>query len=165
MSPGLLFRYSRRTLSRKAKRGLWSLKLEWTSYRTSMQIPWRRKNRTEGERREKRELKERKQKKENSREEGKKRVYDYTDRTWCVPIARDITKPVSSPEPGRVLCSKHFSFSYCGKIILVILLMQLKCHSSVFKLLHRRSRGLCHRLQACCGCNLPKVTIINVKLL
>lgn len=69
----------------------------------------------------------------------------------------------------RVLWSKHFFFSQCWKIRLVIPLKLVKCHSCVFKLSLRRSRWVCLRLQGGGGggggCNLPKVTIINVKLL
>lgn len=148
---GLTFRLSPRTPGRKAKRGLWSWKLEWTRYRTSMQIPGKRKNRTEGEWGQKKE---------------KKEFVITAILTGKCRMQETSQNPSRLQNRGeRVLCSKHFSFSYCGKIILVILLMLLKCHSSVFKLLHRRSRGVRHRLQACCGCNLPKVTIINVKLL
>lgn len=72
---------------------------------------------------------------------------------------------VSVCELGRVLYSKHFFFCQRWKIRLVIPLKLVKCHSCVFKLSYRRSRWVCLRLQGGHGCNLPKVTIINVKLL
>lgn len=52
------------------------------------------------------------------------------------------------------------------RLDLVIPFKLLKCHSCVFKLSYREVKmSLPALTRRCTGCNLPKVTVINVKLL